>query len=89
MRGWTDVWLKNDFQTWDITEELAYIRVPILIIQGEDDHYGTVRQIEIAQEECSTPMEGVMLLPGIQHAPHREATNGQQEPSPISAAGCA
>ena len=72
VRGWTDVWLKNDFTTWDLSEDLAYIRVPILIIQGEHDHYGTVRQIEIAQEECYCPVE-VLLIPGIQHVPHREA----------------
>ena len=72
MRGWTDVWLKNDFRSWDLTEDLAYIRVPILIIQGEHDQYGTVRQIEIAQEECYCPVE-VLLMPGIKHVPHREA----------------
>jgi pimeloyl-ACP methyl ester carboxylesterase len=73
VRGWTDVWLNNDFGQWDLREDLAYIRVPVLIIQGEDDHYGTVRQLEIAQEECTCPVE-TMLLPGVQHAPHREAT---------------
>ena len=72
MRGWTDVWLNNDFRAWDLSEDLAYIRVPILIIQGEHDHYGTVRQIEIAREECYCPVE-VLLMPGIQHVPHREA----------------
>jgi pimeloyl-ACP methyl ester carboxylesterase len=72
VRGWTDVWLKNDFRTWDLTEDLAYIRVPILIIQGEHDHYGTVRQIEIAQEECYCPVE-VLLMPGVKHVPHRQA----------------
>jgi pimeloyl-ACP methyl ester carboxylesterase len=72
VRGWTDVWMKNDFHTWDIREELAYIRVPILIIQGEHDHYGTARQIEIAREECYCPVD-VLLVPGIQHVPHREA----------------
>jgi pimeloyl-ACP methyl ester carboxylesterase len=72
VRGWTDVWMKNDFKTWDLSEELAYIRVPILIIQGEHDHYGTERQIEIAREECYCPVE-VLLIPGIQHILHREA----------------
>ena len=62
VRGWTDVWMKNDFHTWDISEELAYIRVPILIIQGEHDHYGTARQIEIAREECYCPVD-VLLIP--------------------------
>ena len=71
-RGWSDVWLENDFRHWDISEELAYIRVPILIVQGEDDQYGTVKQIEIAQEECYCPVD-VALLPGVRHSPHREA----------------
>ena len=70
-RGWNDVWLENDFRRWDISEELAYIRVPILIIQGEDDQYGTVKQIEIAQEECYCPVD-VALLPGVKHTPFRE-----------------
>jgi len=72
-RGWNDAWLDPAFRTWDITEPLAYIRVPILIVQGEDDQYGTVRQIEVAREECYCPVE-VALLPGVRHAPHREAS---------------
>jgi pimeloyl-ACP methyl ester carboxylesterase len=72
VRGWSDVWLGPDFRAWDISEYLAYIRVPILIVQGEDDQYGTIRQIEIAQEECYCPVE-VALLPRARHAPQREA----------------
>jgi pimeloyl-ACP methyl ester carboxylesterase len=72
VRGWSDVWLGPDFGTWDISEYLAYIRVPVLIVQGEDDHYGSARQIEIAQEECYCPVE-VVMMPHIGHAPHREA----------------
>jgi pimeloyl-ACP methyl ester carboxylesterase len=70
--GWSDVWLKGDFRKWDLTEFLAYIRVPMLIVQGEDDQYGTVRQIEIAQQECYCPVE-VALLPNVKHSPPREA----------------
>jgi pimeloyl-ACP methyl ester carboxylesterase len=70
--GWNEAWLDPQFRQWDITEQLAYIRVPILIVQGADDQYGTVRQIEVAQEECYCPVE-VALLPGVRHAPHREA----------------
>src|SRR5882762_1993549 len=44
-RGWNDAWLDPEFRKWDITEPLAYIRVPILIVQGADDQYGTQRQI--------------------------------------------
>jgi pimeloyl-ACP methyl ester carboxylesterase len=72
VRGWTDVWMTNDFRTWDLRDDLAHIRVPILIIQGQHDHYGTGRQIEIAEAECYCPVD-VLLIPGIQHIPHREA----------------
>ena len=71
-RTWNDTWLEPAFRTWDITTELAYIRVPILIVQGENDQYGTVAQIEAAERECYCPVE-VALLPGVGHAPHREA----------------
>ena len=72
--GWSGPWLDPAFRAFDITEELAHIRVPILIMQGEDDQYGTLRQVEVAHEECLCPVE-TMLLPGVRHIPHREAPN--------------
>ena len=45
-KGWNGAWLDPEFRKWDITEFLAYIRVPVLIVQGEDDQYGTAKQIE-------------------------------------------
>jgi pimeloyl-ACP methyl ester carboxylesterase len=71
-RGWNEPWLHPDFQKWDITDALGYIRVPILIVQGENDQYGTLKQIEAAQQECFCPVEAV-VLPGIRHIPYREA----------------
>jgi len=71
-RGWNEAWLDPEFCKWDITTELAYIRVPVLIVQGADDQYGTVKQIEAAERECYCPVE-VALLPGVRHSPHREA----------------
>ena len=71
-RGWNDAWLDPQFREWNITPELAYIRVPVLIVQGQEDQYGTVRQIEAAQEECYCPVE-VALLAGAKHSPQREA----------------
>jgi pimeloyl-ACP methyl ester carboxylesterase len=70
--GWNGAWLDPDFRKWDISEFLGYIRVPLLIVQGEGDQYGTVRQIEVAQAECYCPVE-VALLPGAKHSPQREA----------------
>jgi pimeloyl-ACP methyl ester carboxylesterase len=73
-RGWNEAWLDPQFRKWDIAESLAYIRVPVQIVQGEADQYGTLRHIEIAKEECYCPVD-VTLLRGIGHAPHREAPN--------------
>jgi pimeloyl-ACP methyl ester carboxylesterase len=70
--GWSGAWLDPEFRKWDITDMLAYVRVPILIVQGAHDQYGTGKQIEVAQEECYCPVD-VALLPAARHAPHREA----------------
>jgi pimeloyl-ACP methyl ester carboxylesterase len=70
--GWNDAWLDPRFRAWDISEYLAYIRVPVAIVQGAEDEYGTIRQIEIAQEECYCPVD-VTMISGAGHSPHREA----------------
>ena len=71
-RGWNDAWLDPEFRNWDISEMLAYLRVPVLIVQGEDDQYGTKQQIEVAQEECYCPVE-TALLSDVRHSPHKDA----------------
>ena len=70
--GWNGAWLDPKFRSWDISEYLAYIRVPVAILQGVDDPYGTMRQVEIAREECYCPVD-VTVIPGAGHQPHREA----------------
>jgi pimeloyl-ACP methyl ester carboxylesterase len=70
--GWNGAWLDPKFRGWDISEYLAYIRVPVAILQGADDQYGTIRQVEIAREECYCPVD-VTIVPGAGHSPHREA----------------
>jgi pimeloyl-ACP methyl ester carboxylesterase len=70
--NWCDPWLLPAFRKWDLSDALAHIRVPVLIVQGENDQYGTIKQIEVAQAECYCPVE-VALLPDTRHAPYREA----------------
>jgi pimeloyl-ACP methyl ester carboxylesterase len=77
-KGWNDAWLDPDYVKWNISEYLAYIRVPTLIVQGEHDQYGTVKQIEVAEQECYCPVE-VALLPGAKHSPQREAPEATLE----------
>jgi pimeloyl-ACP methyl ester carboxylesterase len=71
-RGWNEAWLDPQFASaFDITEALAYIRVPILLIQGEADRYGTLAQVRAAEAECYCPVD-TLVMPGVGHAPHRE-----------------
>jgi pimeloyl-ACP methyl ester carboxylesterase len=70
--GWNGAWLNPEFRRWDISEYLAYIRVPVAILQGVNDEYGTIRQVEIAEEECYCPVE-VTIVPAAGHSPHRDA----------------
>jgi pimeloyl-ACP methyl ester carboxylesterase len=72
--GWNGAWLDPKFRAWDISDYLAYIRAPVAIIQGAQDQYGTLRQVEIAREECYCPVD-VTILPGVGHSPHREAAD--------------
>src|SRR5260370_17415750 len=73
--GWNGAWLAPKFRGWDISEYLAYIRGPLAVLQGADDQYGTIRQIEIAQEECYCPVE-VTMIPGAGPSPYPEGPEG-------------
>lgn len=68
-RGWNDVWLDPLFRNWNIEESIGYIRVPILIVQGTADQYGTAAQIRAAEQEAYCPV-GVAMIDGAGHAPH-------------------
>jgi pimeloyl-ACP methyl ester carboxylesterase len=70
-RGWSGAWLDPRFLAFDTTDALAYIRVPVLVIQGAADPYGTLAQVKVVEEECYCPVE-TLVLDGVGHAPHRE-----------------
>lgn len=75
-RGWNDIWLQPAFRRWNIEDCLPRIRCPLLLIQGEDDQYGTAAQIDAIVRQVSAPAETV-LLPRCAHSPHvdqRDAT---------------
>lgn len=74
--GWNNIWLHPDFRRWNIEEYLPGIRCPLLLIQGEDDQYGTVAQVETIARQVSGPVQ-TLLLPDCAHSPHqaqKEAT---------------
>ena len=69
-RGWNDIWLHPDFRAWTIEDETRGVRCPVLAIQGEDDEYGTMEQVDrIAR---LAPDVDVVRLADCRHAPHRD-----------------
>jgi pimeloyl-ACP methyl ester carboxylesterase len=68
--GWNDIWLHDSFKPWSIREDIAAIDCPVLAVQGIDDEYGTMAQIQgIAQV---LPQTELLELPACGHSPHRD-----------------
>ncbi len=69
-RGWNDIWLHPDFRAWNIEEYLPAIACPVLAIQGEDDEYGTMAQIDrIAAQARDVDL---VKLADCRHSPHKD-----------------
>jgi pimeloyl-ACP methyl ester carboxylesterase len=70
--GWNRAWLDPGFRDFDITELLPSIEVPVLLLQGDEDPYGTVAQLDVIERAVRGPVER-RLLAGVGHAPHKDA----------------
>jgi pimeloyl-ACP methyl ester carboxylesterase len=67
---WNDVWLSEAFRSFDIRPLLQKIQTPLMAIQGTEDPYGTMAQIdEIAVHATQTL---VVKLENCGHNPHKE-----------------
>lgn len=76
--GWCDVWLDPAFRDWDLGADAARLTVPVLLIQGEDDPYGTLEQLDRIEARARGPVERLVVPGG--HSPHLDA------PEPVLAA---
>ncbi|MET0204551.1 MAG: alpha/beta hydrolase [Casimicrobiaceae bacterium] len=68
--GWNDIWLDPGFRAWNIEREMQRIRCPVLAIQGEDDEYGTMAQVDRLAR--NVPQARVVKLSQCGHSPHRD-----------------
>jgi pimeloyl-ACP methyl ester carboxylesterase len=69
--GWNRAWLDPAFRDWNIEEYLPGVRVPVLVIQGGRDEYGTLKQLDAIQAGCRGPVERLVLA-DCGHSPHRD-----------------
>jgi len=68
--GWNGAWLDPEFRKWNLEEFLPRIEQPVLIIQGKDDEYGTIKQVEAIQRGANHVQS--LLLDDCGHSPHRD-----------------
>ncbi|MBN9278671.1 MAG: alpha/beta hydrolase, partial [Hyphomicrobium sp.] len=69
--GWADTWLMSEFLDWSLEPEARALSIPTLLIQGRDDEYGTLAQIDRVAELAQGPVER-LVLDKCGHSPHRD-----------------
>jgi pimeloyl-ACP methyl ester carboxylesterase len=70
-RGWADTWRDPAFRDWSLEPEARALSIPALLIQGVDDEYGTLAQIDRIAELAQSPVER-LALEACGHSPHRD-----------------
>jgi pimeloyl-ACP methyl ester carboxylesterase len=70
-RGWNDIWFAPEFRAWNIEAHLNDIECPVMVVQGEDDEYGTLAQVDAIERGIKTSFERVVLA-ACGHSPHRD-----------------
>ena len=68
--GWNDIWLDPAFRSWNIEALLTAIAKPVLVIQGEDDEYGTMAQVDSVAQHV--PHARLRKLARCGHSPQRD-----------------
>jgi pimeloyl-ACP methyl ester carboxylesterase len=70
-RGWCGAWLDPAFRAWTIEEYLSDVACPVLAIQGADDQYGTLAQLDAIERGVTGSFERLVLA-NCRHSPHRD-----------------
>ena len=69
--GWAEVWLEPEFRDWSIEDMIGRIGQPMLLIQGRDDEYGTLAQLDRIEARAKAPTSR-LVLDQCGHSPHRD-----------------
>lgn len=69
---WANRWLSPEFRSWNIETYLPRITCPVLVLQGEDDEYGSAAQVKGIVNQVSGPVFS-KLIPHCGHVPHFQA----------------
>lgn len=71
--GWSNAWLSPEFKNWNIEEYLPNINCPILTIQGYEDEYGTMAQLDkIKEKSINAKVVESLRIHNCRHSPHKD-----------------
>lgn len=70
-QSWAGAWLDPGFKSWNVADVIDYWRIPALAIQGRDDEYGTLAQIQEIEDRTYSPVD-TLIVDHCGHAPHFE-----------------
>ena len=59
--GWCDVWLDPALRDWSLEPDAALVDVPALLIQGADDPYGTLDQLDRIEARVRGPVQRLVV----------------------------
>jgi Predicted hydrolases or acyltransferases (alpha/beta hydrolase superfamily) len=69
--AWASTWTKSEFRNWNIECFLPRIECRSLIIQGEEDEYGTLKQVNNIIKQTNG-LSTQYVIPNVKHTPHKE-----------------
>lgn len=69
--AWADTWTDPDYRDWSIVSFLPQISCPVMVIQGMEDEYASLKQVETIVNRVAGPAASC-IIPGVAHFPHKQ-----------------
>lgn len=72
--AWANTWLNPAFKAWNIAYFLSEINCPVLLVQGREDEFATLDQLDLIAQGIG-PLAETIVLENCGHSPHVQAKN--------------
>jgi len=72
IEAWATFWTDPKHRNWEMKKELKKIHCPTLLIQGDDDNFGTYKQLDTISSLIESNVVQQLRLKNCGHIPHRE-----------------
>ena len=69
-QGWSGRWVSPAFADWNVGSVIESIACPLLVIQGRQDQFGTMEQLDEIKRRV--PHAELLVVENCRHVPHEE-----------------